>query len=65
MVDKRYMGKKKYSVYIPEFRTPIEPQRKILDPIAEIKTDKAKDETELISRRNHSPVKIMYQKRFC
>lgn len=42
-------GKKKYTIYIPIFLEPIEPQREILDPVAEIITNKAKDEMELIS----------------
>ncbi len=49
MAGERYMGKKKYTVYVPEFRTPVEPQKEILDSIARIITVKAKDEVELIS----------------
>ncbi len=43
------MKNKKWIVYIPEFLPPIEPQKKILDPIAEIKTGEARNEAELIS----------------
>lgn len=43
------MGNEKYTLYVPEFRTPIEPQRKILDPIVKIITDEAKNEAELVS----------------
>ena len=43
------MKHKKWTVYVPEFISPIEPQREILEPIAEIKSGLAKDEKELIS----------------
>ncbi|MBW1699518.1 MAG: hydroxyacid dehydrogenase [Deltaproteobacteria bacterium] len=42
--------KKKWSVYIPVFRTPIEPQREIFDPVADLLTDPARDEQELSDR---------------
>jgi phosphoglycerate dehydrogenase-like enzyme len=43
------MGNKRHTIYIPIFRAPIEPQRKILDSVAEIITGEAKSEAELIS----------------
>ncbi|MEW6671326.1 MAG: phosphoglycerate dehydrogenase [Thermodesulfobacteriota bacterium] len=43
------MTKKKWTVYIPEFLPPTDFQRKILEPVAEIKEGLAKDQTELIS----------------
>jgi phosphoglycerate dehydrogenase-like enzyme len=53
---------KMYTVYIPEFRTPIEPQRKILDPIAEIVTEEAKDEACLISIMRTVDAALLTQK---
>jgi D-3-phosphoglycerate dehydrogenase len=41
---------KKWHIYIPVFRTPIEPQREIIDPVANIETEPATDEHELIDR---------------
>ena len=43
------MKNKKWTVYIPEMLSPKEPQRKLLDPIAELTFGLAKNETELIS----------------
>ena len=43
------MKKGKYTLYVPGFRTPVEPQREILDPIADIITRNAKVNKELIS----------------
>lgn len=43
------MGNKKYTVYVPEFRTPVELQREILDPVAKVITGVARNEAELIS----------------
>jgi len=43
------MTTKKWTVYIPEFLPPREPQLEILEPVAEIKSGLAKDEAEFIS----------------
>lgn len=43
------MKSKRWIVYIPEFLPPEEPQKRILDSIAEIRTGVAKTEAELIS----------------
>jgi D-3-phosphoglycerate dehydrogenase / 2-oxoglutarate reductase len=43
------MKDKRWTVYIPEFISPIEPQKKILEPIAELRLGLARDEAELIS----------------
>jgi len=43
------LNEKRWTVYIPEFISPIEPQREILEPIAELKLGLARDEEELIS----------------
>ncbi len=43
------MKEKRWTVYIPEFILPIEPQREILEPISEIKLGLAKNEEELVS----------------
>ncbi|MBW2145795.1 MAG: 3-phosphoglycerate dehydrogenase [Deltaproteobacteria bacterium] len=42
------MEDKKWIIYIPEFLPPVEPQKKILDPIAQLKTGEAKNEADLI-----------------
>jgi phosphoglycerate dehydrogenase-like enzyme len=46
------MEQGKYSLYVPEFRTPVEPQRKILGPIVRIITERARNEAELTSILN-------------
>jgi D-3-phosphoglycerate dehydrogenase len=43
------LKEKRWTVFIPEFISPIEPQREILEPIAELKLGLARDEEELIS----------------
>jgi D-3-phosphoglycerate dehydrogenase len=43
------MGEKKFSIYIPEYREPVEPQREILDPVAMIISDSVDNEGDLIS----------------
>ena len=43
------MKNKKWTVYIPEFLPPREPQLEILEPVAEIKSGFAKDEADFIS----------------
>jgi phosphoglycerate dehydrogenase-like enzyme len=43
------MSNNRYKIYVPVLRAPEEPQRAILDPLAEIITGEAKNEAELIS----------------
>jgi hypothetical protein len=43
------MSNNKYRIYIPIFRAPQEPQRSILEPLAEIITGEPKSEAEWIS----------------
>jgi len=43
------MGEKEFSIYIPEYREPVEPQREILDPVAMIITESVDNESDLIS----------------
>jgi phosphoglycerate dehydrogenase-like enzyme len=43
---------KKFSIYIPEYREPIGPQRKILDPVARVISDPVDNEGDLISILN-------------
>jgi hypothetical protein len=38
-----YVANKRFSIYVPEFRTPVEPQREILDPVANVITGRAKN----------------------
>jgi len=37
------VANEKFSIYVPEFRKPVEPQREILDPVAKVVTDRAKN----------------------
>ena len=46
------MGEKEFSIYIPEYREPVEPQREILDPVAMILSDPVDNEDDLISILN-------------
>lgn len=46
------MGEKEFSIYIPEYREPVEPQREILDPVAMIISDSVDNEGDLISILN-------------
>lgn len=41
--------KKRWTVYIPEFFPPVEPQKKIIDPVAEIEMKRAATKEDLIS----------------
>lgn len=43
------MANEKFSIYVPEFRTPVEPQREILDPVAKVISERAKNEADLIA----------------
>jgi phosphoglycerate dehydrogenase-like enzyme len=43
------VANERFSIYVPEFRTPVEPQREILDPVAKVITDRARNEADLIA----------------
>jgi D-3-phosphoglycerate dehydrogenase / 2-oxoglutarate reductase len=53
------MSNRKYTIYVPILRAPEEPQRAILEPLAEIITGEAKTDAELISNLQRADVALV------